>query len=122
MTREFSHKFTRTNILTADFQIAGLFKNSSFSKIIIFNSFPHFSRRQAVFENSFAALKPGGKLCIAHSTTRDELAAIHEKAGPEVAAHILPPDDRLLALYSKAGFVDTQLSDSGYFYSEGQKP
>ena len=122
MTREFRRKFPAHRIVNENWQNPGLFPDGSFSKIIIYNAFPHFSDPAAALKNSFAALRRGGTLCIAHSRTREKLALHHRNAGGAVSGHSLPLDAEFCALYSNAGFESVIMDNKRYFYSSGQKP
>ena len=98
-----------------------LFPAGMFSKIVIFNAFPHFENEKAVFENSYFYLKPGGRLYVAHSMNREQLDEHHSKAGMEVQDHVLIPDKEFRKLYAEAGFSDILVENKKYFFSVGAK-
>ena len=122
MAAVFSRKFPGRRIVVADYQTAGLFPNRSFSKIMIYNSFPHFERRRSVFKNSFAYLRRSGSLFIAHSMNRVALDSHHRDSGAIVRDHILPSDEQFTRLYRRGGFRNILVEDGTYFYSCGRKP
>lgn len=121
MCGRFAEKFPRQKILCQDFETAAL-PRAAFDAVIIFNAFPHFPHPQAVFEQAFSALKPGGRLLIAHSMNRAELDAHHRRAGREVAHHVLMPDTDFFQGYRAAGFEAVTVDNGAYFYSEGRRP
>lgn len=122
MIEEYKKKFPCRKALVGDFEKQGLFKPDSFTKVIIYNAFPHFKNHQKVFANAFAYLKPKGGLYIVHSMTRTELDRHHRKAGGAVADHVLPSDKEFRRFYAAAGFKDIEVDDSNLFYSRGIKP
>lgn len=122
MVREYLKKFPGREVVAGDYEEAGLFPEESFTKIIIYNAFPHFERREAVFENSYNYLKPGGGLYIAHSMSRTDLDRLHREAGEEVAEHMLYSNAGFRQLYAGAGFENIAVDDGARFFSKGHKP
>lgn len=120
MARRFSEKYPGKKILVADFQTPGLFAPASFSKIMIYNAFPHFSEPGAVFANAYELLKSGGELCIAHSMDRQRLNSHHARSG--VSGDRLVSDAEIRGFYEGAGFVQVLAENTDYFYSCGVKP
>lgn len=120
MAETFRKKFPVVPMVTADYQKRS-FPAGAFSKIVIFNAFPHFEDEKAVFDNSFYYLRPGGRLFIAHSMTRAQLDEHHRNAGIEVRDHVLIPDDDFRRLYKEAGFAAVVVEDKKYFFSSGTK-
>ncbi|MDD4005333.1 MAG: class I SAM-dependent methyltransferase [Elusimicrobiaceae bacterium] len=121
MCRVFASKFPGEKIVRADFETA-LFNPSCFDAVLIFNAFAHFANPAAVFDNAFHALKPGGRLLVAHSMNRAALDGHHRRAGREVAGHVLVSDREMAEFYRAAGFTDIIVEDAAYFYSEGRRP
>lgn len=121
MIKEYRKKFPGRKAIVGDFEKQGLFKPESFTKVIIYNAFPHFQNRMKVFTNSWIYLKPKGGLYIVHSMTREELNRHHRKAGAEVSDHVLCSNDEFRRLYAASGFKDIEVDDSDLFYSKGIK-
>jgi len=94
---------------------------SLFSKIIIFNAFPHFSKPLAIFQKAYDFLESGGKLVIAHSMNRQRLDVQHRGVGGAVKDHILMSDESFIKSYNQVGFIKSVAEDVNYFYSEGIK-
>lgn len=118
MVEAYKKKFPGKEIICADYE-EYLFSEVRFDKIIIFNTFPHFSDYAKVFKNSYNHLKDGGLLVIAHSKSRKELNCHHEKKGR--SKDILISDKELRNYYEKAGFFEIIVEDGDYFYSCGKK-
>lgn len=122
MVREYLKKFPGRDVLAADYEEPGLFPPESFSKIIVFNAFPHFTGRERVFANSYGYLKPGGGFYVAHSMSRAELDRHHRAAGEEVAEHMLYSNTGFRELYAAAGFARVEIDDGPRFFAKGLKP
>ena len=122
MVKEYLKKYPGRAVTAGDYEAPGLFGPKSFTKILIYNAFPHFERRELVFANSYNYLKPGGGLYIAHSMGRAELDRHHKAAGEEVAGHMLYSNVGFRELYAEAGFTDIVVDDGGRFFSRGLKP
>lgn len=123
MVREYRKKYPGRRVVAADFGQDRLpFVAGSFTKILVFNSFPHFHEPAAVFREAFALLEAGGRLIICHSMSRAALNAHHRAAGRDVEGDVLIPDAAIAVLYRDAGFVRVVIDDGDYFYSAGDMP
>lgn len=120
MVRFLKEKYPTARAIQANYEDP-VFQPNSFSKVIIFNAFPHFKNPKKVFENSYRYLKGGGKFIIAHSMTREELNEHHRAAGAVVENDILIPDHRINALYKGAGFQEIYTENATHFYATGTK-
>jgi len=121
MAGEFAKKFPEREIVTADYLDEGIFEPGSFSKIIIFNSFPHFSDKRRVFSVALNCLARGGGLFIVHAMSRRAVNLHHKKAPRQVSGHVLETPRKIRDYYSSAGFSEVVVEDSPYFYSSGKK-
>jgi len=122
MVKEYLKKFPGRRVTAGDYEERGLFAPASFSKVIIYNAFPHFGRREHVFDNSYNYLVPGGGLYVVHSMSRAGLDRLHREAGEEVAEHMLYSNTGFQQLYSAAGFESIAVDDGERFFSKGVKP
>ncbi len=122
MVKEYLKKYPGRTVTAGDYEEPGLFPAECFTKIIIFNAFPHFDRRALVFDNSYNYLKPGGALYIVHSMSRAELDRHHRETGKEVAEHMLYSNAGFRRLYAGAGFENIAMDDGARFFSKGHKP
>ena len=64
-----------------------------FDHIICFSMFPHFKNQKSAVEKLSNRLKPGGRLTIAHSQSRDAINRLHLKEGEVVKKDRLPEMD-----------------------------
>lgn len=120
MTKVFKRKFNDVDVHNADYE-QKYFDKNSFSKIIIFNTFPHFSNYEKVFQLSYEYLMSKGTLIIAHSMSRKELNQIHKDAGKEVEKDVLISDDEFTKLYSESGFLNVKIISNKLFFASGIK-
>lgn len=121
MAEVFKRKFPEVKCVTADYHKFGLFPDGMFTKVMIYNAFPHFSEPAAVVANAARQLRPGGRLLIAHSLNRSALALKHKEAGGVVGEHALPADWDIAAMLFSAGFRWVVIEDKEYFFVSAGK-
>ncbi|MCK5583886.1 MAG: class I SAM-dependent methyltransferase, partial [Elusimicrobiales bacterium] len=114
-------KFPSIKTVCADYENESLFQTKSFTKIIIYNTFPHFPHPEKIIKNAFCQLKKTGILMIAHSMNRDKLDLKHKKIGGIVGNHMLISDKDIKAAFLKAGFMDIKIENKTYFFAFGKK-
>ena len=78
--------------------------------------YPHFDTPPAALKRITHALRPGGRLVIAHFLPADRVNAIHQQADPILQDDRLPPVDTLAQLLRTMGLsVDWAVEDAlGY--------
>jgi len=82
-----------------------------FDLVFCLNSFPHFCDRDLALEVAAGCLRPGGKLVIAHSNSRQRVNEIHMRAGGPVERDLLPEPQALQRLVESHGFKVLELHD-----------
>jgi cyclopropane fatty-acyl-phospholipid synthase-like methyltransferase len=94
-------------------------KESPFNLVFCFNAFPHFNNHPKALSAAFACLAPGGRLVIAHSTSREHVNHVHTSAGGPIGYDLLPVPEALAAMVEKAGFVSLEVDDGekAFFFS-----
>jgi demethylmenaquinone methyltransferase/2-methoxy-6-polyprenyl-1,4-benzoquinol methylase len=85
--------------------------------------FPHFKdRKLEAIEHMSKLLKKGGKLCIAHSESRDNINRLHLEIGEEVKNDRLPEMSILTEKFEKCGLqLNHILDNEAYFFIQGSK-
>jgi len=121
MLEKYADKFPTTTIIQGDYEQDVFFPPESFSKILIYNSFPHFQNPDLIFKNAFNHLICGGKLVVFHSMCRNRLNLKHQKVGGVVGNHLLADDKTLFASLSRAGFRKIFIEDQEFFILLGKK-
>ncbi|HNW43610.1 MAG TPA: class I SAM-dependent methyltransferase [Elusimicrobiales bacterium] len=121
MEAVFRRKFPKVKFVLGDYHDAGLFAPSAFSRVLIYNAFPHFRDPGAITQNAAAQLAPGGRLVIAHSMTRAQLDWKHAEVGGIVGNHMLVSDEKIMELLLGAGFTDVLIEDDAYFFVSAKR-
>lgn len=97
------------------------FVSSLFSTVIFLNAFPHFPEKKAVLKESFRILKPGGKLYIAHTNTREEVNSFHKNHGGLIAEDLIPDDKEILSMLIEANFKNIKIMETDIFIVSCEK-
>ena len=86
-----------------------------FDAVVCYSSFPHFSDKPLALKEIFRMLKPGGKLFICHTSSRQAINRIHSQI-PEVQGHLIPEESLMRWWLSAAGFAGINVIDSSDRY------
>ncbi|MDL2216188.1 class I SAM-dependent methyltransferase [Desulfovibrio sp. OttesenSCG-928-M14] len=85
-------------------------QSASIDIVICFAAFPHFSNKKAALAEMCRVLRPGGRVCIAHLLSREELSR-HHGGHSAVAEDKLPDDNAMRGLFAEAGFSTPDITD-----------
>jgi SAM-dependent methyltransferase len=121
MVDQYRRKHPDGEVICGNYEDSGLFEREAFTKVIIFNTFPHFARPEAIFRNAHLNLSPGGQLVVFHSMTRDRLNLKHREVGGVVGNHMLISDDEFRAGLETAGFEAIVIEDESHFFASAIK-
>jgi ubiquinone/menaquinone biosynthesis C-methylase UbiE len=95
----------------------------SFDAITCFGLFPHLEDKTKALNNMYRALKPGGKLIIAHALSSNELRNHHNNASPAVMRDLLPERPEMMRLLKSAKFINAYIKDEpGCYLCLSNKP
>lgn len=64
--------------VAADASTLSFSDEECFDAVVIYNAYPHFFNRSALVSACAAALKPGGRFVVAHSTGKEGINAHHD--------------------------------------------
>lgn len=78
----------------------------SFDQVICFNVFPHLVPQAHILRRLVAALRPGGRLWIAHTASREFINAIHRSGPGSIRSHLLPAPRVLSRMMTEAGLQE----------------
>ncbi len=101
-------KFPQAEIICDDAESISF--DRQFDVIMIYNAFPHFPNPNALIENLSKALKPNGRISIAHGMSKKELDEIHMKSAGKVS-NILPECEELKKMLEPYFNVDIMISN-----------
>jgi SAM-dependent methyltransferase len=99
------------------------FPTCTFDAVVSLDAFSHFPDKLAALTESRRVLTDGGKMIIAHTGGLREVNARNRRSGGPVAGDVLPPDEVMMNLLTKARFVKMKiLSGKEFHYIEAFKP
>lgn len=111
-------KFPQANVICGDAE--NMTFTNQFDVIMIYNAFPHFPNPNALIENLSKALKPNGRISIAHGMSKKELDDIHMKSAGKVS-NILPECEELKKMLEPYFNVDIMISNDKMYQVMGTK-
>jgi len=89
---------------------------AGFDTVFCFSCFPHFHRKAETLGVIHRALKPGGKVVIAHFDSSQDINDHHRKHECVMHDH-LPGETEMRNLLCEAGFtVEAFIDESGFYY------
>ena len=90
--------------------------------IMCYSVFPHFEYKVTAAERLGRFLKPGGKIAVCHSQSRDEINSHHKNASIEVSADYLPEAEIIRGYFNNSGFrTVVEVDDKKLFAVVGEK-
>lgn len=93
-----------------------------FDLVMCYSVFPHFEYKLTAAEKLGRFLKPGGKIAICHSQSRDEINSHHKNASFEVSRDYLPEASIIRGYFQNSGFeAVVEVDNERMFVSVGQK-
>jgi len=95
----------------------------TFDRIICYSVWPHLTDAKLAGTLFLQWLKPGGKLHIWHTISRNAVNKIHSEASAVVNDHLLASAEQTASLLEQMGFAieETQDNDAGYLVT-GRRP
>lgn len=118
---------SKYNDPNTDFMIGDVFTldlpAEYYDVIMCYSVFPHFEYKLTAANKLGNYLKPGGKIVICHSQSRDEINHLHKNASQAVSRDYLPDAATIMGYLSQCGFNTTVTVDNDrMFVLIGQKP
>ena len=97
-------------------------KDHTIDYVTCLDTFAHVNDKKKAVCEICRTLKKGGKLFIAHTLGKKELAEYHRAAGAEVEHDTLPEDDKMREMMRDAGLKDIEIMDQSNLYlASGRK-
>lgn len=117
------NKFNSPNV---HFTVGDVFSLSlpaeHFDIVMCYSVFPHLEYKVTAAEKLGRFLKPGGKIVICHSQSRDEINNLHKSASQEVSGDYLPDASTIKGYFLSSGFNTVVEADNErMFLLAGQK-
>lgn len=96
--------------------VCDLEPTESYDLIVCYSCFPHFPDPRRALKAMSGALKEGGRLAIAHSSSKEFINRVHSCGGEEISRDFLPDAGIMSELFAEQG-IDTVFSrDDGDYY------
>jgi ubiquinone/menaquinone biosynthesis C-methylase UbiE len=93
-----------------------------YNAVVCYSSFPHFQDKPRALAETYRVLRPGGRLLICHTSSRESINHLHCQI-EEVRHDMLPGGDEMVAMLDAVGFVDISIEDGRDSYlASAQKP
>ncbi len=94
----------------------------AYDRIVCYSCFPHFPDPVRAIGVLSGALKLGGTFCIAHSSSREHINAIHQHGGELISNDYLPTMDIMAEMFSDAGLeLEFSRDDAEYYIAIGRR-
>ena len=123
MIRVASSKYPPSNhldYLVSD--VCSLEPSGSYDAAVCYSCFPHFPDPVRAIRSLTGTLVRGGKLMIAHSSSKEFINGVHREGGKEISRDFLPDADIMSELFFQEG-IETVFSrdDDDYYIVIGTK-
>lgn len=87
------------------------FVGNCFDRAVLFAVFPHIGDKRRAMAEIFKVLKPGGRIDIMHSFSRQKINALHRDCGGPVEHDLIPDQETMRNLLAQAGFKSIAIHD-----------
>jgi len=118
-------KFPPSGCPDINFEVADIYETTykeRFDVVVCYSCFPHFADHQRAVDILSEALKSGGRLAIAHSSSRDHINHVHSHSSHHIQRDVLPDLQELGSMFNKAGLsVTFKRSDDDYHIIIGER-
>ena len=120
MVRIARKKFPQENVrfVCGDAETAPL--GERFDAIVIYNAFPHFPDPERLVARLAALLAPGGRLTVAHGSSRADIDAHHHGAASRVSNGLMEAE-ALAAIFARHLRVTDVISTDEMYQVVGEK-
>jgi demethylmenaquinone methyltransferase/2-methoxy-6-polyprenyl-1,4-benzoquinol methylase len=86
------------------------FSPNLFDVVMCYSTFPHFHDKPGALSTIHHLLKPGGRLYIGHTASRETINNIH-RAIPDFRDHLIPEKPEMKNLLHQAGFSEFDVTE-----------
>ena len=107
MAKIAAQKFPEVRVICGDVEEAQF--DRQFDAVMVYNAFPHFPDPARLIEALARVVKPGGRLSVAHSMSREKLQQHHSGRASKISIDLIH-EKELAAIFSKWFDVDVVIS------------
>lgn len=105
MLAKLSEKFQNPVIRTFPLKAEELSRiDDKTDAVICFSTFPHFDDKNKAINEISKILRPGGRLLIAHLSSRKEINQFHQNLCHPICHHDLPDEEKMKNIMALNGF------------------
>ena len=104
----------RLSYLVSD--VCALKSSGSYDAAICYSCFPHFPDPVRAIRALAGTLVRGGKLAIAHSSSKEFINGVHREGGKEISKDFLPDADIMSELFFQEGIETVFFRDDDDYY------
>ena len=87
-------------------------ESNAFDEIICNSCFPHLVDKLTALREMARLLKPGGRLVVCHSMSREAVNELHRSIGGVVANDVLPSEEEMREMCRAAGLVQVSVTNT----------
>lgn len=109
-------KYPQVKVICGDAEKTAF--TEAFDVIMVYNAFPHFPSPEGLISALAGALKPGGRLTVAHGMSRQAIIDHHSGSAASVSLELLP-ENELAAIFARYLDVDVVVSDDEKYMVSG---
>lgn len=96
------------------------YEGIGFDYIFLYSVYPHFNDKHELFSHLLTLTNNGGKIVIAHSTSKEKINEIHKKNN-DTRNDSLPPVEVTSQIMSNYFIVDKMIDNNEMYYISGIK-
>ena len=118
MAKIAASKFPEVKVICGDVEETEF--DRQFDAVMVYNAFPHFPNPGKLIEALAKLVKPGGRLSVAHSMSRDKLQQHHSGRASKVSIDLIH-EKELAALFAPFFDVDVIISNDRMYQVAGTR-
>ena len=118
MVRIARRKFPQSHIDVLCADVESITLPSKYDCCVVYNALPHFGQPPLLIQCLARFVPMGGRLCVAHSMSREALIRHHEGRA-ETVSQLIPEAQELAALFAPWFTVETMVSDAEKYIVAG---
>jgi ubiquinone/menaquinone biosynthesis C-methylase UbiE len=107
----------RKNVCFVNASVEALpIKDGKIDGITCLDTFAHVCAQKEAMREMGRVLRKGGRLYVAHSSSKKEVASFHKKVGGEVEHDTLPSDSEMKKMMQSVGLKEIKIIDQPELY------
>lgn len=91
-------------------------EEEAYDRAVCYSCFPHFPDPVGAISVLSRSLRPGGLLCVAHSSSKEHINSVHREGGEVISCDFLPPIELMMEMMEDSGLERVYQRDDSEFY------